>query len=70
MCPGKQGFLTRSTLRRSFGTQLLENGADLATVASLMGHSSTDTTRRYDRRDAKQKKAAVATLHVPYVARV
>ena len=56
-------------LRRSFATQLLAQGNDLAVTADLMGHARTDTTRLYDRRGEEAKKAAAATLAVPYRAR-
>lgn len=53
-------------LRRTFAGDLLDKGADLATVQKLMGHASANTTSGYDRRDAKAKKDAVNKLHIPY----
>ena len=53
-------------LRRTFAGDLLDAGADLATVQKLMGHANANTTAAYDRRDAKSKRAAVDKLHVPY----
>jgi site-specific recombinase XerC len=56
-------------LRRSFVTDLLEAGTDIATVARMAGHDSVTTTQRYDRRGEQAKRKAVLTLHVPYVRR-
>lgn len=45
--------------RRTFATHHLNNGVDLLTLQRLMGHSSLETTKQYDRRgDAVMKEAA------------
>ena len=60
------GTIGPHVLRRSFCTQMLANGNDLAVTADLMGHARSDTTRLYDRRPEDAKRAAAATLAVPY----
>lgn len=54
-------------LRRTYAGDLLDAGVDLSTVQKLMGHSNSNTTAGYDRRDARVKKDAVNKLYVPYV---
>lgn len=56
-------------LRRSFISDLLDQGVDVAMVAKLAGHSDTRTTLRYDRRKMDRRRDAVNTLHVPYTRR-
>ncbi|MFQ5856021.1 MAG: tyrosine-type recombinase/integrase [Anaerolineae bacterium] len=58
--------LTPHDLRRTFVSELLDAGVDLATVQKLAGHADPATTARYDRRDEATKREAVKRLHVPY----
>jgi integrase/recombinase XerD len=46
-------------MRRSFCSDALDRGVDLATVADMMGHSNPSTTKGYDRRGEQRKMDAI-----------
>jgi site-specific recombinase XerD len=52
-------------LRRTFVGNALDAGIDMATVANIAGHASTDTTRRYDRRGERAKEQAAHKIDLP-----
>jgi site-specific recombinase XerD len=54
-------------MRRTFVSNLLDNGQDLSTVSKMAGHSSVQTTVRYDRRNDEAKKRAALTLTIPWM---
>lgn len=48
--------------RRTFCSDLLDAGVDIATVQKMMGHDDISTTARYDRRGDAAKRAALRYL--------
>ena len=65
----ESGLVKKATphdMRRTFVSDLLDVGVDLATVSRMAGHEDTNTTKRYDRRSSRVMQEAAEKLEVPY----
>jgi len=60
---GLKKTISPHTLRHSFATHLLENGADLRAIQTMLGHESITTTEIYVHLDRKHLTEVIENFH-------